>query len=443
VSVHCLRTARAALSLAPVIGDPAYPAFARSLAAVMTSRWPQVAAANAQDLAAGRERGLPESWLHRMCLTEAHRDGTALLAERVVAELAELARHREPTYRGAGGTVARRVARPLGVLLMIYEARPTVTIDGAMLPACVGNAVLLRGGAEIARTNAALADVIAEALARAGLPPGLVQVLPDLDRTALRELLLRDDAIDVLIPRGSPSLLDACRSLSRIPMIVGGDGVNHMYVHAAADLPLAVRLLLDGKLPEPDGCTALEMVLLDSAIAGDFLELLAARAADPGLESLVLRVGADLLERLPAALTERLTVEPLTEADLGREFLSPTLAVASVAGPDAAITHVVRYGTGHTDAIVTQDEQVAEEFCRKVDSAAVIVNGSVRLHDGPTLGLGTEIVISTGRLHARGPVTAGALMTYGWRVDGHGAVRFGDEAAGARDEGKYSRAERG
>jgi len=204
-----------------------------------------------------------------------------------------------------------------------------------------------------------------------------------------------------------------------------------------------VRLLLDGKLPEPEGCTALEMVLLDSAIAGEFLDLLAARAADPGMDSLVLRVGADLLEGLPAALAERLTVEPLTEADLGCEFLCHTLAVAGVDGPDAAIAHVTRYGTGHTDAIVTRDDLVAEEFCRKVDSAAVIVNGSVRLHDGPTLGLGTEIMISTGRLHARGPVTAGALMTYGWRVDGHGAVRFGDDPARAGDEARYSRAEPG
>lgn len=442
---HCLGTARAALSQAPAIGDPAYPAFARSLATVMTSRWSQIAVANSQDLRAGRDRGLPEQLLHRMRLTEAHRDGTAMLAERVVAELAELAELNDsaPTYRGVGGTLARRVPRPLGVLLMIYEARPTVTIDGALLPACVGNAILLRGGAEIARTNAALADVIAVALIMAGLPPGLVQVLPDLDRSALRELLRRDDAIDVLIPRGSPSLLDACRSLSRIPMIVGGGGVNHMYVHAAADLPLAVRLLLDSKLPEPEGCTALEMVLLDTAIADQFLDLLATRAADPGVRDLVLRLGADLLDRLPAALTERLTVEPLTEADLGREFLSHTLAVASVDGPDAAITHVVKYGTGHTEAIVTQDELVADEFCRKVDAAAVIVNGSVRLHDGPTLGLGTEILISTGRLHTRGPVTAGALMTYGWRVDGHGAVRFGDDPTHARDEGKYSRAGRG
>ncbi len=438
---HCLRTARAALAQAPAIGDPAYPAFARSLAVALASRWPQIAAANSQDLRAGQERGLPEPWLHRMSLTEAHRDAMAMLAERVVNELAMLGGS-WPVHHGAGGTVARRVARPLGVLLMIYEARPTVTIDGALLPACVGNAVLLRGGAEIARTNAALAGVLGEALATAGLPPGLVQVLPDLDRAALRELLRRDDAIDVLIPRGSPSLLDACRSLSRIPMIVGGGGVNHMYVHAAADLPLAVRLVLDGKLPEPEGCTALEMVLLDAAISGEFLEMLAARATDPGMGSLVLRVSADLLERLPATLTERLTVEPLTEADLGREFLSRTLAIASVPGPGAAITHVGRYGTGHTEGIVTEDEDVADEFCRKVDAAAVIVNGSVRLHDGPTLGLGSEIVISTGRLHVRGPVTAGALMTYGWRVDGHGAVRFGADPARARDEGIYSGAER-
>jgi glutamate-5-semialdehyde dehydrogenase len=477
-----LQTARSALSQAPPIGDAAYPRFARSLGEAMVANRDRIAAANAQDVRAGRARGLPEPLLHRIALTGAHYRGVASMAQAVAAEL-DAGLDGGPVYRGRHGTRAWRVARPLGVLLMIYEARPTVTIDGALLPVCAGNAVMLRGGAEIASTNRALAEVMPGALARAGLPEGMVQVLHDVDRPALRELLRRDDAIDVLIPRGSPSLLASCRALSRIPMITGGGGVNHMYVHSAADLDLAVRLLLDGKLPEPEGCTALEAVVLDAAIAGTFLERLTAGlaaevctpqtgACEPGTSEtgsqpggsqpggsqaggsqaggsqaggsqaggsqaggsqaggsqagapLVLRVSADLLPRLPPALAGQVTVEPLTAADLGREFMCPVLAITCVPGPGEAIAHVNTYGTGHTEGIVTQDEQVADEFCRRVDAAAVVVNGSVRLHDGPALGLGTEIAISTGRLHVRGPVTLRALMTYGWRVDGNGASRF-------------------
>ncbi|MBO4204637.1 glutamate-5-semialdehyde dehydrogenase [Micromonospora echinofusca] len=418
-----LSAARAALRAAPPVGDEAYLRFARSVGALVRHRWSEIVRANEVDLAAGHGRGLPEPLLHRMRLTGAHRDRVAELAGTVQRELVAATRP-GPVFQGLGGATARQVPRPLGVVLMIYEARPTVTVDGTLLPVCAGNAVLLRGGTEIAATNAALGAVFDTALAESGLPAGLVQVLTDVDRAGLRHLLRRDDAIDVLIPRGSPSLVDACRISSRIPMIVGGGGVNHQYVHRSADPDLAVRLVLDGKLPEPEGCTALEMVLLDDAVADAFLDRLARRVAEPDVARLALRVDTTLADRLPAGLRAGLDVRPLTDADDGREFLDTTLAVRTVSGLEQAVAHIDRYGSGHTEGIVTGDPRVADEFCRRVDAAALVVNGSVRLHDGPTLGLGTEIVIATGRLHVRGPVTLRSLTTRSWRVEGNGVTRF-------------------
>jgi len=416
-----LHRARQSLADAPPIGDPAYPWFAACARKILDQRWDEIVAASLDDAARGRDRGLPDGLLRRIVVTDTQRDAAFALIDALPAELRR-ATTPAPAVVGPHGTRAWRIPKPLGVLLMIYEARPSVTIDSALLPVCAGNAVLLRGGTEIAGTNAVLDDVFTEALGRAGLPAGLVQILHDLDRTGLRQLLGRDDAIDVLIPRGSPSLTDACRSLSRIPMIVGGGGVNHVYVHADADVDLAARIVLDGKLHEPEGCTALESVLLDPDVVVPFWQALATHElASAGL---TLRVDPDLLATVPGSLAAAVAVEARTESDLGREFLARTLCVHQVGDVHDAITHIRRYGSAHTEAIVTRDAAVADRFCTQVDAAAVIVNGSVRLHDAPTLGLGSEIAISTSRLHVRGPVTLTDLMSHGWRVEGGGALRF-------------------
>lgn len=423
---HYLRTARSALLAAPAIGDAAYSRFARCAGLAIERSWPRIAAANERDVSAGRERGLPEPLLRRIRLTPAHRDQMTALAGTVERELALVA---EPGRQvsGVGGSRARRVPKPLGVLLMIYEARPTVTVDSTLLPVCAGNAVLLRGGTEIAATNEALGAVLAEAITRSGLPHGMAQVLHDVDRVGLRELLGRDDAIDVLIPRGGPSLVESCRTISRIPMIVGGGGVNHLYVHADADVEMAVRLVLDGKLPEPEGCTALEALLVHESVVDSFLAVLAKSAVEPDVRALVLRACDDVIGRLPDDLTALVRSEPLADSDYGREFLDPTLAITSVSSLGEAIAHIARHGTRHTEGIVTESSEIADTFCQRVDAAAIIINGSARLHDGPTMNLGTEIAISTGRLHVRGPVTLDALMTYSWRIEGNGAVRFRTE----------------
>ncbi|MFI1994572.1 glutamate-5-semialdehyde dehydrogenase [Actinoplanes sp. NPDC020271] len=420
---ECLADCRRTLGDAPPIGDPAYPRFVAAVRRILDERWVQVVAANQADLGRCRERGLPDGMLHRMTLTDAHRDAAFALTGRLPAEI-ERAVTPSRDVIGPHGTRSRRIARPLGVLLMIYESRPSVTIDGALLPVCAGNVVLLRGGSEIAGTNAALAEVFEQALREAGLPTGMVRVLHDVDRAGLRMLLAREDAIDVLIPRGSPSLTDACRSLSKIPMIVGGGGVNHLYVHASADLDLAVRIVLDGKLHEPEGCTALETVLLDAAVAGKFWQTLMGYGDELAGCGLTVRVDADVVAAIPAEIARVVAVEPRSDSDFGREFLDRTLCVSTVGDADDAVKHVRRHGSAHTEAIVTGSDEVADSYCAQIDAAMVIVNGSVRLHDAPTLGLGCEIAISTSRLHVRGPVTLADLMSYSWRVDGAGTLRF-------------------
>ena len=418
-------TAREALLGAPPLGAPEYLRFAEAVSEGAGRRWAEVAEANAQDVEDGRARGLSGPFLDRIRLEERHLELFGALSRSIARELPELVRP-GPVVTGLGGLRARRVPKPLGVVFMIYEAKPTVTVEGALVAVCSGNATILRGSTEIAATNAVLADVLADALVESELPAGMVQVLGDTDRNQFRELLRRDDAVDLVIPRGSPSLVDYCRSATGIPVIVGGSGVNHLYVHESSDPELAVRLLLDSKLPEPAGCTALEMALVDEGAADAFFAVLAERAAAGDLLDLRLRVPEELIADLPEELVAAQPVEPLADHDDGREYLDLVLAVRVVDGVDEAVDHIRRHGSGHTEGIVSGSAEATERFCRRVDAAAVVVNGSLRLHDGPTMGLGAELAISTGRLHVRGPVTIDALVTHTWRIEGNGAVRFLD-----------------
>jgi glutamate-5-semialdehyde dehydrogenase len=417
--------AREGLLAAPPLGAPEYLCFAEAAVEGVRRRWAEVTEANEQDLEDGRSRGLSGPFLDRIRLEERHLEYFGALSRSIAHELPELVRP-GPVVTGLGGLQARRVPKPLGVVFMIYEAKPTVTIEGALVTVCSGNATILRGSTEIAATNAVLGDVLADALAESELPAGMVQVLGDTDRNQFRELLRRDDTIDLVIPRGSPSLVDYCRTATRIPVIVGGSGVNHLYVHESADPELAVRLVLDSKLPEPAGCTALEMALVDEGAADAFFAVLAERAAAGDLLDLRLRVPEELIADLPEELVAAQQVEPLADHDDGREYLDLVLGVRVVDGVDEAVAHIRRFGSGHTDGIVSESAEATERFCRDVDAAAVIVNGSLRLHDGPTIGLGAELAISTARLHVRGPVTIDALVTYSWRIEGNGAVRFLD-----------------
>jgi glutamate-5-semialdehyde dehydrogenase len=415
---HILAEAKRARLTAPAIGDPAYPAFLAGLAHALRARWPEIAAANAADVAQVRARGAAPSIVDRVSLSETHLGQLQATIADVSAAIPTLG---AAAALGTHGMTVRRIAKPIGVLLFVYEARPTVTIEGAIMPVAAGNAVLLRGGTEITRTNLAVSAVISDCLREAGLPTGMVQVLADGDRAQLRALLTCHDAIDLLIPRGSPSLIDYCRTASSIPMLASGGGVNHLYVHASADVDTAAAIALDSKLREPTACNTLEMVLVDEASAGGLVDALLARAQ---------RLGVPFGLRLPATLmrsgTDLVAVEPLGPYDAGREFLSRTIALSVVSDVDGAVAHIGEHGSRHTEGIVAEELPAIEEFCARVDAAAIVVNGSLRLHDGPTMGLGPEISISTGRVHVRGPVGLTALVTYGWVIEGHGRLRDAD-----------------
>jgi glutamate-5-semialdehyde dehydrogenase len=411
-----LQAAGQARASAPAPGDDAYEAYCDELAAHLEKRWDQVLAANRTDVAAARERGLSDTLVDRLTLADRHLSMLTRLSRAVRDALPEAIRPGEPAGADLGFTV-RRVPKAIGTILMIYEARPTVTVEGALLPVALGNSVILRGGREVVGTNVALGAVAAEAAVAAGLPEGMVQVLADNDRALLRELLRRHDAIDLLIPRGSPSLIDYCRTASRIPVIASGGGVNHLYVHRSADLDRAARIAVDSKVTEPTACNTLEMVLADADVAADLARAIL-RHAGSGDERLRLKVDATLLHTLGVA-----DVEPLSEHDDGREFLERTLGLRPVADVTRAAAHIRRHGSGHTEGVVAADPGVVTAFLRTVDAAALVVNGSLRLHDGPTMGFGPELSISTGRLHVRGPVGLSDLLTYSWVVDGDGVLR--------------------
>lgn len=410
--------ARAATVAAPPLGSEAYGRFCTGLAHRLTAAWPRIRAANDADVDRARERGTPEVLVDRLRLTREHLDDLVTLTSTVAAEMRDLTSRPPGTPIGDWGT-RHRVPRPLGVVLMIFEARPTVTVEGALLNVAAGNAVILRGGKEIARTNAALGAAVTAALEDAELPAGLVTVLDDPSRSLLRELLRRPDAIDVLIPRGSPSLIDYCHSAGTIPVLASGGGVNHLYVHRSADLAQAVAIALDSKLPAPAGCTSLEIALVDRPVADEFVAALLDGARRDG-RPLTVRAGEGL--RRPET-TGEWQVQALAEHDLGREFLDSTIGVIPVDSPDEAVEFIQRHGSGHSEAIAATDPVVTTAFTDRVDAATIVVNGSLRLNDGPTLELGSEIAISTSRLHARGPITLAALVNYSWVIEANGRLR--------------------
>ncbi|HEY0191232.1 MAG TPA: glutamate-5-semialdehyde dehydrogenase [Kofleriaceae bacterium] len=373
---------------------------------------PAILAANARDLAAGRDAGLAPAMLDRLMLDDARVAGLA----RAVAEVArapELLGKVERTETRPNGLEIQRVRIPLGVIAMIYEARPNVTTDAAALCLKAGNACILRGGREALESNRALLVAVQDGLAAAGLPTDAVQLVPVTDREAIAELVQLDDLIDLCIPRGGEGLIRYVSEHARVPVIKHYKGVCHVYVHAAADLDRALAIVENAKVSRPGVCNALETLLIDRAIAPAFvprlIERLAGRVELRG-DELVLAIAG------PAAV-------PASEDDWRAEYLDLILAVRVVDGLDAAIAHIERYGSSHTESILTSDPAIAERFLREVDSSTVMVNASTRFADGGELGLGAEIGISTTRLHAYGPMGAEGLTTTKFVVRGSGQIR--------------------
>ena len=316
------------------------------------------------------------------------------------------------TRRPSGITVGRMQV-PLGVVAMIYESRPNVTIDAAALCIKSGNAVVLRGGSEAARSNAALADVMRASLAEVGLPQDAAVVMPSYARDATRALLGLVGIVDVAIPRGGEGLVQFVAEHARVPVISHYKGVCHLYVDAGADLNMATKLVVDSKARRPGVCNALETLLVHAAIAPQLLPTLEAVLRDEGVE---VRAEATARVSIPSA-------KLATDDDYGREFLAKILAVRVVDGLDAALDHVARHGSGHTEVIVTPSYAHAQRWLQEVDASCVLVNASTRFNDGGELGLGAELGIATSKLHAYGPMGLDELTTRKWIVYGNGEVR--------------------
>lgn len=371
---------------------------------------PAILAANAQDLAAGEARGLSGALLDRLALDEARLAGIAA-AVRAVADLPDPVGQVIDTHSQPNGLEFQRIRVPIGTIGIIYESRPNVTADAAALCVRAGNAALLRGGSEAVHSNRALHAALVEGLAEGGVPAEAVQLIPTQDRAAVGAMLTAAGLIDMIVPRGGKSLVARVQADARVPVLAHLDGINHTYVHAAADPAMAEAIALNAKLRRTAVCGSMETLLIDAAFpepAG-----LVAALIDKGCE-----VRGD--ERI-RALDPR--VIPASANDWDTEYLDAVLAVAMVDGPDAALAHIARHSSGHTDAIVTDDAAVAERFLAEVDSAIVMHNASSQFADGGEFGLGAEIGIATGRLHARGPVALEGLTTYKWQVRGQGQTR--------------------
>lgn len=404
------KAARALANLATEHKNAALHAIADGLLA----RQSEILAANAADVADAERAGTPPAIVDRMLLTEARLQAIADDC-RKVAELPDPVGEIFDQRELPSGLRVYKRRVPIGVIGAIYEARPNVTVDIAALCLKAGNAVILRGGSDIARSVAATTTVIAGALEEAGLPVFAVQSITDPDRELVRQLLRLDRYVDMIIPRGGASLHRFCVENATVPVIVGGMGVSHIYVEPSADFARSVPVIVNAKVQRPGACNALDTLLVHRGAAPAFLPLVAAALAQHGVEMRCDLEALAILADTPG--NEAWNVKPAEPADFGREFLALIVAIKVVSDIDEALDHIAQYG-GHSEAILTGDPASAARFTREVDATAVFVNASTRFNDGGQFGLGAEVAISTNRLHARGPMGLQELTTYTWIGEG-------------------------
>ena len=411
---YMTRLGRAAREASRVIGRASTGQKNRALlaaAAALDAARPELTAANEQDLAAGRANGLEPAMLERLALTPARIDGM-IVGLRQVASLPDpVGAIRDMSYRPSGIQVGK-MRVPLGVVGIIYESRPNVTIDAASLCLKSGNATILRGGSEAIHANRAIAACIQRGLAEAGLPPAVVQVVEVTDRAAVGALITMPEYVDVIVPRGGKGLIERVSRDARVPVIKHLDGICHVYVSAHADLPKAQRIAFNAKTYRYGICGAMETLLVDQAVAAEFLPAMAEQFRAKGVE---LR-GCERTQAL-------IDVAPATEDDWHTEYLDAMLSIRVVDGLDAAIEHINHYGSHHTDSIVTEHQGDARRFMAEVDSSSVMLNTPTCFADGFEYGLGAEIGISTDKLHARGPVGLEGLTCEKYIVVGDGQLR--------------------
>ncbi len=376
------------------------------------SRREEILAANAQDLEAGKAAGMSQALLDRLALTEGR-------IQDMSTAVKEVAKAPDPVGRVLSGSVLenglqlQKVTVPMGVMGIIYEARPNVTSDAAALCVKAGSAVILRGGKEALNSNRAVAQVLRDALEETGLPADCVQLVQDTSRQSAQELMTLTDYLDVLIPRGGAGLIRSVKENARVPVIETGVGNCHVYVDQSADLDMAAEIIFNAKCSRPSVCNAIETILVHEK---------AAPAALPKIQERLEEKQVELrgCERTRAILPG---ITPATEEDWSTEYLDYILAVKVVDSLEEALEHIGRYSTGHSECIVTQDYTAAQRFLNEVDAAAVYVNASTRFTDGGQFGLGAEIGISTQKLHARGPMGLEQLVSYKFLIRGNGQVR--------------------
>jgi glutamate-5-semialdehyde dehydrogenase len=404
------RTAAHALSLAP---PEAKTEALRAAAKALRAATPAILAANAKDLEAARAAGRPAAFIDRLLLNEARIEATAKGVEEI-AKLADPVGTVLAEWTRPNGLQFARVRVPLGVIGIIYESRPNVTADAGALAVKAGNAAILRAGSESLNSALAIHAALVSGLKSAGLPEAAIQLVPTPDRAAVGHMLAGlDGAIDVIVPRGGKRLVERVQTEARVPVFAHLEGLCHTYVDRDADLDMAVSIVLNAKLRRTGVCGATETLLVDAAAPANFM---------PTLVKTLLEAGCEVRGDAMAQKSDK-RVKPATDTDWATEYLDAIIAVKTVDGVAGAIDHIGRYGTQHTDAIVTANEGTAERFLREVDSAIVLHNASTQFADGGEFGFGGEIGIATGKLHARGPVGVEQLTSFKYVVRGDGQIR--------------------
>ena len=407
------RNARSAARQLGTCDAPQRDAALTGAAETLRARCEDVLHANERDMAAGRDKGLSAAMLDRLMLNAERVEAMAAGLEAIAALPAPLGRVLAEWTRPNGLSI-RRIAVPLGVIGIIYESRPNVTADAAGLCLKSGNAVILRGGSESFRSNTAIHDAVSNGLQDAGLPPEAVQIVPTTDRDAVGYLLSSlEGAVDVIVPRGGKRLIERVQNDARVPVIGHLEGLCHVYLHASADATMATSIVANAKMRRTGICGAAETLLIDRAAARRLLPPVVDALVEEGCE---VRGDAATREVCPS-------VAVADDADWSTEYLDAIIACRVVDDIDAAIEHIATYGSGHTDCIVAEDGVAAEQFLATVDSAIVLHNASTQFADGGEFGMGAEIGIATGRIHARGPVGANELTSYKYTVRGTGQVR--------------------
>lgn len=382
------------------------------MADAVERRRSEIVSQNSLDVEEGRKNGLSSAMVDRLILNDSRMDAM-IQGIRDVANLPDPAGQVLKSWEKENGLILQKVSVPIGVIGMIYESRPNVTADAAALCLKASNAIILRGGSEALRSNLAIAGALLEGIREAGLPEHAVQVIPVRDREAVTHLITMDEYVDVIIPRGGEGLIRAVAENATVPVLKHYKGVCHIFVDSGADREKAWKIVENAKIQRPGVCNAVETLLVDRSIAGEWLPEMARILTEQGVE---LR-GCEESRKLVPEMKEA------TEQDWHEEYLDLILAVRLVDGVEEAVRHINHYGSGHSDAIVTENPESQDYFGKRVDSAAVYINASTRFTDGAEFGMGAEIGISTDRLHARGPVALEELTTYKYVVKGDGQIR--------------------